>query len=179
MDEFKIVREEILKDRQNFSLANDIFNNFQKIKNELISDCSKKITYEISTFLPDAQFEIYDWYANNQYIDITIENNIMVQLKFDNFYKNPCLKYLNENEQIISCIKNKYLEKWGNKQEIYISLKNYNFNKINTTLDLYDLYIDTTISQELLGQITDTIKDELIDFITIIKKCVNSSNQVA
>ena len=159
MNKLEIIKEYILKDRNRFSLALDIHDNFAKTM-----ECLKDLIYsllekEIKKEMPKAKTNPYRLYTSNHYLDVIYNNDLKIQIEYCNYFKNPSLNVSKLNSENATMITNKIINSQfqNNHARVRVNLSNYNFNKISEVLELYDLYRDDSLQKELLNNFREHI----------------------
>lgn len=151
MNKFEIIRDYVLENRERLSLALDIYDNFNAIKSHLVETTYSPMEQEIKSVLPEAKTRPYGLYANNQYLDAIYNDRLKIQIEFWNFFKSPCLKISQVNsEESDALIKNIDDSHFQSDGIVRVNLSKYNFNKISNILDLYDLYKNMDLKEELI-----------------------------
>jgi hypothetical protein len=151
MNKFEIIRDYVLENRERFSLATDIYDNFHNIKLHLADAIYSTLEKELKSLIPVAETRPYGLYANNQYLDAIYSDRLKVQVEFWNFFKSPCLKVSQVNSDESEVLIQKIDDCLSQSDDVVrINLSKYNFNKVSNTLELYDLYKNQNLKQELI-----------------------------
>lgn len=150
MNKYEIIKDYVLKDRNRFSLASDIYDHFGEIREHFKDTILALLEREIKSEIPKAKIKLYHWHVNNQYIDMIYNDILKIQIQFWNYFKTPRLIIEQTNEDLDNEIANKIKDAKPENNRVYITLNDYKFNKVSEILDLFDLFHDDGLKKELL-----------------------------
>jgi hypothetical protein len=175
MNKNEIIKEYVLKDKDSFSLAVDIYFSVLEIgvflKNSIYSILESQIKSEILNAITIS----YPGYSNNQYIEI-FNGTVKIQIQFWNFFRTPILHISGANDgltqEIRGIIQATTISSDG---VIHLNINGYTFNKITQILDLYDLYSDENLKNEL----KESFSNHVLIPVKRIYDTIDSYQQVA
>lgn len=176
MNKNEIIKEYILKDKDSFSLAVDIYYSFPEIREVIKDSIYSILESQIKSEILNAKTIILNrGYANNQYIDI-FNGTVKIQIQFWNFFRTPILHISGANDgltqEIRGIIQDTTISIDG---VIHLNINNYTFNRITQILDLYDLYSDENLKKEL----KESFSNHVLIPVKRIYDTIDSYQQVA
>jgi len=176
LSKYEIIKDYVLEDRNRFSLAKDIYDNFDNIKKSLQGKIYSLLEQEIvSGGIPKANIHPYYGYlyANRQFIDIKYSESLKIQIQFSNYFKTPQLNISELNDDLTKKIIEEMKEAEVQNKIVYIKLSDYKFIKTSTMLELYDLCHDEELKKELI----ENFNDYVLEPSKIIWKIFNDFNK--
>ena len=149
MNKHEIIKEHVLKDRDSFSLAFDIYSEFLAIREFLKYSICILLETQIKSEISEAKTVLHRGYANNQYIDILYNDKVKIQIEFWNFFRTPFLTISGADDALYKEINEVIQSATISNDIIQLNMNGYGFNKITEILDLYNLYNDGNLKEEL------------------------------
>jgi hypothetical protein len=149
MNKHEIIKEYVLKDRDSFSLASDIYSSFWEIREFLKDSISVLLDSQIKSEIPNVKTTLLQGYTHNQYIDIWYKEKVKIQIQFWNFFKTPVLNISGTDDGLAKEISRLIPRTTISGDITQLTMIDYDFNKINELLGLYDLCNDENLKKKL------------------------------
>lgn len=166
MDKHEIIKDYVLKDRDSFSLAVDIYSSFDGIKNILLESVYRFLYSQIKFEISNANISHYT-YVNNQHINILYSDKVTIQIDFRNYFRQPSLNIYGVDKDLAEEISGIIQPTTNSGDKIQLTINEYSFNKITEILGLYDLYYDLYND----GTRKKELKDNFYNYVLIpVKK---------
>lgn len=169
LDKMAIIKEYVLKDRESFSLANDIYSVFWEIKEYLKDSIYCLLESQIKTEIPNAMIRSLKGYTNNQYIEISYHEIVTIQIQFSNYFIAPVLHIRGADDELTKKIEGVIKPTTAYNNQIHFEIKKYSFNRTVDLLSLYDLCNDDALKKDLIKNFTDHVLPYLIKLYNVIE----------
>lgn len=171
-----MIKEYVFSSKENFEIANDISSNWWNIQNDMVLEIGEKIAIFLRSKNISYNIEPSNLYASKQYINVHLSHNDLIQLGFDNYYKNMTVeaRLLGGNKEEINNILS--LNGYNKNGNGYIKKVNkYSFQNVSTISDFYDLYVSAIKEKNneeegLFEQLVKEIEKSVGDIIFITEE---------
>lgn len=174
----EMIKENVLSSKENFYIANDIYSHWINIKKDMLEKINEKIGLCFKKNAISCKIKpIEKTYSDRQFIEIDLGNSNLIQLQFNNYYKNMKIevRLANKNEDYITSILGKDNGYIKNENGFCKVVDNYNFNHCTTISEFYDLYMSAESGKEQKDSLFEKLLIEIEKSFKDIKNLINNN----
>lgn len=155
----ELIKDSILKNRENYEVAVEIFNVFPSIKTFMIQDIFTSIEPKIIEALGDeVSVSVSPDYANNQFIQINFANHSQFQIEFCNYFSYPKIVIRGLKSEDLPPVLSDWIKKG---LQLELQIPNYKFNEYRDLNGLYTIFHEESVRIRWIEEFVTTLLNRI------------------